>query len=125
MFYLPSNRNDTLRLEGFERPLHAPAALPDPVLMRRATAADADRIRVLARLDNTRVPEGPFLVADVAGEIVAALSLGSGVVVADPFRFTADAVAMLRLRAAQVGAERTAPYTAASATRALEPAAAA
>jgi hypothetical protein len=75
----------------------------EPVLMRRAAITDAARIRELARLDDKRMPAGPFLVADVAGEIVAAVSLSSGTVVADPFRPTADAVAMLRLRAAQVG----------------------
>lgn len=75
----------------------------EPVLMRRAGAGDIARIRDLARLDDKRVPAGPYLVADLSGEIVAALSLSSGVVVADPFRLTADAVAMLRLRAAQVG----------------------
>jgi hypothetical protein len=75
----------------------------EPVLTRRAAIADAVRIRELARLDDKRMPAGPFLVADVAGEIVAAVSLSNGTVVADPFRLTADAVAMLRLRAAQVG----------------------
>jgi hypothetical protein len=74
--------------------------------MRRAALADAARIRELARLDDKRMPAGPFLVADVAGETVAAVSLSSGAVVADPFRLTADAVAMLRLRAAQVGTAR-------------------
>jgi hypothetical protein len=71
--------------------------------MRRAAIDDTARIRELARLDDKRMPAGPFLVADVAGEIVAAVSLSNGTVVADPFRLTADAVAMLRLRAAQVG----------------------
>jgi hypothetical protein len=75
----------------------------DPVLMRRAQVADAARIRELARLDDKRLPAGPFLVAEVSGEIVAAVSLSSGTVVADPFRFTGDAVEILRLRAAQVG----------------------
>jgi hypothetical protein len=42
-------------------------------------------------------------VAEVAGEIEAAVSLSNGAVVANPFRLTSDAVAMLRLRAAQVG----------------------
>jgi hypothetical protein len=79
-------------------PLHT-----ESVLMRRASIADAARIRELARLDDKRLPAGPFLVADVSGEIVAAVSLSSGAVVADPFRLTSDAVAMLRLRAAQVG----------------------
>ena len=75
----------------------------EPVLTRRASIGDADRIRDLARLDDKRHPAGPFLVAEVSGEIVAALSLSSGTVVADPFRLTSDAVAMLRLRAGQIG----------------------
>jgi hypothetical protein len=75
----------------------------EPVLMRRATAADAARIATVARLDDRRLPSGPFLVAEIADEIVAALSLSSGAVIADPFRPTADTVAMLRLRAAQLG----------------------
>jgi hypothetical protein len=79
----------------------------EPVLTRRAAIDDAERISVLARLDDKRVPAGPFLVADVAGEIVAAVSLSCGTVVADPFRLTADAVAMLRLRATQLGKANT------------------
>ncbi len=76
--------------------------LPDPVLVRRATAADAGRIVTLARLDDRRLPEGPFLVAEMDGEAVAAMSLTSGAIVADPFRRTGDAADMLRLRAAQL-----------------------
>jgi hypothetical protein len=81
----------------------------EPMLMRRATAADSARIWELARLDDKRLPAGPFLVAELAGEIEAAVSLSSGTVVANPFCLTADAVAMLRLRAAQVsdGSETT------------------
>jgi hypothetical protein len=78
------------------------AAAAEPMLMRRAVAADAGRIWELARLDDKRLPAGPFLVAELAGSIEAAVSLSSGAVVANPFRLTADAVAMLRLRAAQV-----------------------
>jgi hypothetical protein len=71
--------------------------------MRRASAEDSARIRTLALLDNKRVPAGPFLVAEAGGEVVAARSLSTGTVVADPFRLTSDIVAMLRLRANQVG----------------------
>jgi hypothetical protein len=74
----------------------------ETVLMRRATADDTARVRTLARLDDRRMPPGPFLVAEAGGEIVAARSLSSGAVVADPFRLTSDIVAMLRLRATQV-----------------------
>ena len=74
----------------------------EAVLMRRATADDTARIRTLARLDDRRMPAGPFLVAELRGEIVAARSLATGSVIADPFRLTNDIVAMLRLRASQV-----------------------
>ena len=82
----------------------------EAVLMRRATAEDTARIQTLARLDDKRMPAGPYLVAELGGEIVAARSLASGTVVADPFRLTSDIVAMLRLRASQVselGSRRT------------------
>jgi hypothetical protein len=78
-----------------------PIAAAEPMLMRRATAADAGRIWELARLDDKRLPAGPYLVAELAGSIEAAVSLSSGSVVANPFRLTADAVAKLRIRAAQ------------------------
>jgi hypothetical protein len=74
----------------------------EPVLMRPAIEADAARIGDLARLDDKRLPAGPFLVAELGGSIVAAVSVSTGAAVADPFRHTADAVAMLRLRSAQV-----------------------
>ena len=76
----------------------------ESVLMRRASAEDSARIRTLALLDNKRVPAGPFLVAEAGGEIVAARSLSTGTVIADPFRLTSDIVAMLQLRANQIGA---------------------
>jgi hypothetical protein len=78
--------------------------ITETVLMRRASANDSARIWELARLDDKRMPAGPFLVAELGDEIVAAKSLSTGSVVADPFRPTADAVAMLELRAAQLGA---------------------
>ncbi len=76
--------------------------MAEPVMVRRATPADGGRVWELARLDDARMPAGPYLVAEVSGEIVAALSLPTGAVVADPFRTTSDAVAMLELRALQV-----------------------
>jgi hypothetical protein len=55
----------------------------------------------VAALDSALVPSGPLLVAEADGEIVAALSLAGGESIADPFRPTAEAVALLRLRASQ------------------------
>jgi hypothetical protein len=74
----------------------------EAVLIRRATPADSAGIRTVALLDDKRMPAGPFLVAELSGEIVAARSLSTDTVVADPFRLTSDIVAMLRLRADQV-----------------------
>ena len=106
MFHLPSTKCTTIRFRDFERPAHEPAELPeDAVLVRRATGRDAARIRTLALLDDRRLPDGPFIVAELAGEAVAAMSLASGQIVADPFRRTRDAADLLRVRAAQI-AER-------------------
>ena len=103
MFLLPSTETSYKKLEGFgPQPAAAPRELPEPVLVRNATAADQRRIRELARLDDRRMPAGPHLVAELSGEIVAALSLASGAVVADPFRRTREASDLLRLRAAQI-----------------------
>jgi hypothetical protein len=120
MFHLASTRN--LHPDGFERPAVEPQ-LPDAVLVRHATSADAARIRTVAHLDDRRLPGGPFLVAEMSDEVVAAMSLSSGVVVADPFRRTRDAADMLRLRAAQLAA-RERQVAARQARAALRPAAA-
>jgi hypothetical protein len=59
------------------------------------------------------------LVAEVGGEIVAALPIG-GVAVADPFRWTSDVVALMEMRAEQIEAGEYAPRSAqASTVRAL------
>src|SRR5689334_25107564 len=105
MFHLPSTKSTTIRLEGFDRPAVEPPALPEPVLVRRATNGDLSRIRTLALLDDRRIGEGPYLVAEIAEEMLAAMSLTSGKIVADPFRRTRDAVELLKMRAAQI-AER-------------------
>jgi hypothetical protein len=70
--------------------------------IRPALPADAGRLRDLVQLDSSpRAPAGAVLLAESGGDLVAALSLDDGHVVADPFRPTADVVALLRVRAAQ------------------------
>jgi hypothetical protein len=107
MFLLPSTKTTQIEIGGFERPAIEPAELPE-LRVRRATAADADGIRTLAHLDDRRMPEGPYLVAEIGGEMLAAMSMPTGTVVADPFRRTADAADVLRLRAAQIAAREQA-----------------
>ena len=67
------------------------------ISVRMAQASDLPAISRLARLDSKRLPEGPYLVAAVDGEIRAALSLPGGETVADPFHRTAGLVEMMRV----------------------------
>lgn len=71
------------------------------VTIRRFAEHDIDGIRRLAALDEKPVPAGAVLVAEVRGELVAALPLDGGPALADPFKPTADIAALLRLRARQ------------------------
>ena len=82
------------------------------VILRLAIAADADRLQTLAQLDSARVPAGEVLIAEVDGRLQAALPLDGGAPIADPFRRTANVVALLRVRAAQLATrDATAPTT--------------
>ena len=75
------------------------------ITVRSAVSADhADLVR-LAALDSARPPRGPALVALADSRMLAALPLGAGRPIADPFEHTAEAVALLELRARQL-AER-------------------
>jgi hypothetical protein len=74
------------------------------MMIRRTTPDDATQLMRLAALDSQR-PLGPdALVAVVAGEIHAAVSLADGRTVADPFRPTAELVDLLQMRAEQLAA---------------------
>lgn len=72
------------------------------VTLRPATADDAPTIAGLAQLDSAHVPTGDLLLAVVNGTPLAALSLDTGHVVADPFSRTLELVRMLHERAARL-----------------------
>ncbi len=74
------------------------------VTMRPARAADTARLVALAALDSAPPPRGEYLIAETEAQIVAALPLGGGRPIADPFRRTAALVQMLELRADQLRA---------------------
>jgi hypothetical protein len=74
------------------------------ITVRRAVPADRSELERLAALDSARPPTGPTLVAEVDSRMLAALPLGSGRPIADPFEPTAAVVALLELRAAQMAA---------------------
>jgi hypothetical protein len=70
--------------------------------IRFAVEEDADALTRLARLDCSRPPRGPVLVAEVGRSIWAALSLDSLQAVADPRRPTGELVWILVERAREV-----------------------
>jgi hypothetical protein len=81
-------------------PHHHAMTSTEPLTLRVARPDDAPAVRRLAQLDSSRPPSGRVLLAVVGSELVAALAVDSGSVVADPFRPTADVVAVLRQAAA-------------------------
>lgn len=78
------------------------ARVLEAVTVRPATAADYRALDRLARLDCANPLEAPILLAEVAGQPIAAISPADGRVVADPFTPTAEVVALLELRAQQL-----------------------
>jgi hypothetical protein len=73
------------------------------IVIRLAHAADEPALLRLAALDSHAALRGEILVADVDGELQAALSLADGATIANPFRRTADLVELLRTRARLMG----------------------
>lgn len=69
------------------------------VTLRLAGPADHRALTTLAQLDSTRLGPGPHLVAERDGYLVAAISLCTGDVIADPFARTAELCALLRCHA--------------------------
>ncbi|MBV9050185.1 MAG: hypothetical protein JOY58_18090 [Solirubrobacterales bacterium] len=70
-----------------------------PVTLRFAFPDDELALSRLAQLDSSVPPASPVLVAEVNGELRAALSIADGAVVADPLYRTAQLVTLLRARA--------------------------
>ena len=78
----------------------SPVTTAPSVLIRAARGSDGAALRRLAELDSASVPAGDLLVAEADGHLVAALAPASGRRIADPFRRTADVLALLEMRAA-------------------------
>ena len=77
------------------------------VTVRRSGSGDQVALARLAALDSASPPRGPALVAESDARILAALPIGSGRPIADPFEPTAELVALLELRRAQIGSAET------------------
>jgi hypothetical protein len=74
----------------------------EAVALRLNRVHDDDALENLGRLEGRRVTDGCYVVAEVGGRIVAALPLGGGAPLADPFRPTAHLLPLLELRARQL-----------------------
>lgn len=79
---------------------HVPTA---SVTIRRLSERDRDQIDRLAEVDSKPAElAAPVLGAEVEGRLLAAISVPTGTVVADPFSRTAEIRSLLELRAAQL-----------------------
>jgi hypothetical protein len=88
------------------------------VTIRPANADDSAALTRLATIDSAPVPSGPLLLAEVDGELHAALALADGRVIADPFVRTSALVELLRERTpTRRGAARRRPRDAWRASR--------
>ena len=77
------------------------------ITIRESSPTDYVALVRVAGRDSKELPAGPMLVAEVRGEIHAAISIATGTVIADPFRRTADNISLLRSRREQLGSGRT------------------
>jgi len=85
----------------------------DTITIRRASPADDQALGRLAGRDSQHLPSDEFLIAEVGGELWAAVGMSTGVLVADPFRPSGEVAEFLRVRAErardQVVITRSAP----------------
>jgi hypothetical protein len=78
--------------------------LNSAITIRRYDLAESDQAALakLASLDSRTALEGHVLGAEVEGRLLAAISMETGEVIADPFSRTSEMRAMLKLRRAQL-----------------------
>jgi hypothetical protein len=74
------------------------------VTVRRSASADESALARLAALDSASPPRGPALIAEAGSRMLAAVPMGAGRPIADPFEPTAELVALLELRRSQIEA---------------------
>jgi hypothetical protein len=104
---MANDRIDSLRRSAARRswePAAPPAPEPDrrEVELRLCKVSDDEALADLAVLAGQPLPFGRLVVAIVDGRLVAAVPLGGGRPLADPFERTEHLVRLLELRAAQL-----------------------
>ena len=90
--------------ERYRRAREASVRPPQPVrtAIQLRLSACRDELERLALLSERPLHEGDWIVADVDGVPVAAVSVEDGTTVYDPFKPTSQAVSLLKLRRKQV-----------------------
>ncbi len=105
-FQLALEHVGDLRREAAEhrRARAASARPPQPVLtaIQLRLSHCREELERLAALTERPARDGDWLVADVDGRLVAAVSLDDGTTLYDPFKPTAQVVSLLQLRRKQV-----------------------
>jgi hypothetical protein len=98
---------------------HTSRSPAETLTIRLAVSADEAALSRLAQLDSAPPPEPiPMLLAEVGGELRAALPLNGGPAIADPFQRTCELIAILVERAREL--EARAPRRAARRRRLLD-----
>ena len=110
MHHQQSDLDRRTRAAFARQPLPEPAAdLQEAVVLRLCTVADDAALERLAILETRPAPAGRYVVAEVDGAVVAAISLVSGTVLADPFRPTAEAAPAARAARRAAGTRGSPP----------------
>jgi hypothetical protein len=78
----------------------------EPVVLRLSRAQDDVALDTLGRLEGRPVSAGSYVLAEICGDVVAALPLAGGAPLADPFRPTAHLLPLLELRAKHLAGDR-------------------
>jgi hypothetical protein len=91
---------------GTHRSRYDLPAPEQPITIRDAVPADRGELRRLAELDSALLPTGPMVVGEVDGEVRAAYSVDERRAIANPFKRTAELVALVELHARQANRAR-------------------
>lgn len=83
-----------------------PVPVVGAITIRRAYADDDTALLRLAALDSSEVPSAPVLLAEVDGELRAAMSLADGSAIGDPFFPTLGLIELLQTHAATTAPQR-------------------
>jgi hypothetical protein len=88
------------------RVLRPSLSVESAVTIRYAFPDDEQSLGRLAVLDSAVTPPAPLVVAEVDGQLRAALSLATGEAIANPFHPSAGLIELLHARAQQLSRER-------------------